>query len=96
MSATATWRRREASSIRERAWATSPLTSLSLLISIFRPISAEARRTFWPFLPMASESWSSSTTQSRLIVASSWWIGETRVILAGASAFCANVIRSSE
>jgi hypothetical protein len=66
------------------------------LISIFIPISADASRTFCPFLPIASESWSSSTTQSRDIVPSSWWIGETRVILAGASAFCANVIRSSE
>jgi hypothetical protein len=71
------------------------LTSVSPLISIFIPIKADASRTFCPFLPIASESWSSSTTQSRLIVPSSWWIGETRVILAGASAFCANVIRSS-
>ncbi len=35
-------------------------------MSIFAPTSAEARRTFCPRLPMASESWSSSTMHSRV------------------------------
>ena len=87
---------REVCSMRVKASATSPLTSVSPLISIFNPMRADARRTFCPFLPIARESCSSSTTQSRLMVPSSWWIGETRVIFAGASAFCAKVIRSSE
>ena len=82
--------------MRVSASATSPFTSVSPLISIFNPMSAEASRTFWPFFPIASESCSSSTTQSRLIVPSSWWIGETRVIFAGARAFCAKLMRSSE
>ncbi len=29
-----------------------------------QPVSWEARRTFWPRRPMASESWSSGTTTS--------------------------------
>ena len=38
-------------------WAsTSRRFSSSLLMSIFQPVSLAARRTFWPFLPMANES----------------------------------------
>ncbi len=69
--------------MRARASATSSLTSLSLLMSILAPISSEARRTFWPRLPMASESCSSSTMTSRCGT-SPWCVTETRVILAGA------------
>ena len=36
-------------------------TSLMFARSIFQPVSFDARRTFCPSLPMASESWSSST-----------------------------------
>ena len=72
-------------------------------------MSAAASRTFWPRLPIASESWSSSTMHSSVGTGSigcpsgpssssfsSAGIAETRVIFAGESAFCAYVIRSSE
>jgi len=36
----------------------------SFFTSIFHPVSRTARRTFWPLLPMASESWSSGTMTS--------------------------------
>ncbi len=39
-------------------------SSCSVRMSISQPISCEARRTFWPRRPMASESCSSGTTTS--------------------------------
>ncbi len=97
-------------SIRWRACATSALTACSLLISIRAPMRAAASRTFWPRLPIARESWSSSTMHSRVGTgstgspsapisgspSSSAGMAETRVIFAGESAFCAYVMRSSE
>ena len=49
-----------------------------------QPVSWEARRTFWPRRPMASESWLSGTTTSMRLVSSS---STTFVTSAGASAF---------
>ena len=43
---------------------TSLRFSSSLLMSIFQPVSLAASRTFWPFLPIASDSCRSSTTTS--------------------------------
>jgi hypothetical protein len=68
--------------------------SSSLLMSIFHCRSLAARRTFWPFLPMASESWVSSTMTSICLSARS--VMETRLTLAGCSAFSAKVVISSE
>src|SRR5438105_11425523 len=39
--------------------------------SIFQPVSSEASRTFWPFRPIASESWSSSTLAWIVLVSGS-------------------------
>ena len=62
-------------------------------MSIRQPISFEASRTFCPFLPIASESWLSSTTTSRCFSVASRTV--TRLTLAGCSAFSANVTGSS-
>src|SRR5262249_42880062 len=43
---------------------TSRRFSSSLLMSIRHPVSFAARRTFWPFLPIASDNCLSSTTTS--------------------------------
>src|SRR5947207_1866435 len=51
--------------------------------SIFQPVSSEARRTFWPLRPIASESWSSSTIAWIVLVSGS---ENTRATRAGASA----------
>ena len=67
--------------------------SSSLLMSIFQPSSFAASRTFWPFLPMASESWLSSTITSRCFSAESTTV--TRLTLAGCNAFSAKVTGSS-
>ena len=75
------------------AVSTSWRFSSSLLISIFQPSNLAARRTFCPFLPMASESWLSSTTTSRCFSALSTTV--TRLTFAGCSAFSANVTASS-
>ena len=45
--------------------------SSSLLMSMRQPTSLAARRTFWPFLPMARESCLSSTTTSMICCSSS-------------------------
>src|SRR5207245_295234 len=45
-------------------------SSDSLLMSIRIPVSLAASRAFWPFLPMASESWLSGTTMSAVASAS--------------------------
>src|SRR5207245_160433 len=44
--------------------ARSASTSDSLLISMRMPVSLAASRAFWPFLPIASESWLSGTMTS--------------------------------
>jgi len=66
-----------------RARRASSSASASLRTSSFQPESREARRTFCPFLPMASESWSSGTITSMACSSSSMMIFDT---LAGASA----------
>src|SRR2546426_351465 len=58
--------------------------SSSLLMSMLHPISLLARRTFCPFLPMASDNCVSSTITSRCRVSGSTIC--TRVTLAGLSA----------
>jgi hypothetical protein len=68
--------------------------SSSLLMSIFHCSSFAARRTFWPFLPIASDSWVSSTITSSCFSPRS--VIETRLTFAGCSAFSANVVISSE
>ncbi len=68
--------------------------SSSLLMSMFQPISLLARRTFCPFLPMASESCVSSTITSMCRVSASMIC--TRVTFAGLNAFCAKMAVSSE
>src|SRR5437773_2378143 len=50
--------------------------------SIFQPVSSDASRTFWPFRPMASDSWSSSTIAWIVLVSGS---ENTRATRAGAS-----------
>jgi hypothetical protein len=40
-------------------------------MSMSQPVSCEARRTFWPRRPIASESWSSGTTTSMRSASSS-------------------------
>src|SRR6266849_3961576 len=72
---------------------TSCRFSSSLLISIFQPSSFAASRTFCPFLPMARESWLSSTTTSRCLSLASTTV--TRLTFAGCSAFSAKVTASS-
>ena len=52
-------------------------------MSIFQRVSCTASRTFWPFLPIASESWSSGTITSIERFSSSTMI---RTTCAGASA----------
>src|ERR1044071_2859923 len=52
-------------------------------MSIFQPVSWDARRTFWPFLPMASDSLSSGTISSIVCVSASM---STRDTSAGAIA----------
>ena len=72
---------------------TSRRFSSSLLMSIRQPTILAARRTFWPFLPMARLSCLSSTTTSMMRCSSSTI--ETRLTLAGESAFTTNVAGSS-
>ena len=67
--------------------------SSSLLMSMSQPISLLASRTFWPFFPMARESWESSTITSSFLVSGSTIC--TRVTLAGLRAFCAKATVSS-
>src|SRR5207249_2977105 len=50
--------------------------------AIFQPVSSDASRTFWPFRPMASDSWSSSTIAWIVLVSGS---ENTRATRAGAS-----------
>ena len=59
-----------------------------------QPVSFAARRTFWPFLPMASDSCLSSTITSMTRSRSSTI--ETRCVFAGLSALVTNAIASSE
>src|SRR5438093_523065 len=67
--------------------------SSSLLMSMRQPTSLAAKRTFWPFLPMARESCLSSTTTSMIFCSSSTIV--TRLILAGESAFSTKTTGSS-
>src|SRR5262249_49141679 len=67
---------------------TSRRFSSSLLMSMRQPVSFAARRTFCPFLPMASDSCLSSTTTS--ITRSLSSTIETRCTLAGESALVTN------
>ena len=62
-------------------------------MSIFQPVSLAASRTFWPFLPIASESWLSSTSTSITRFSSS--VIETRCTFAGLSAFITKPTGSS-
>src|SRR6266849_22888 len=66
-----------------RARRASSSASASLRTSSFQPASRDARRTFCPFLPMASASWSSGTITSMACSSSSMMIFDT---LAGARA----------
>ena len=59
-----------------------------------QPVSFAASRTFWPFLPMASDSWLSSTITSITLSTSLTIV--TRCTLAGLSAFITNCTGSSE
>ena len=63
-------------------------------MSIRQPVSLAARRTFWPFLPIASESWRSSTTTST--IASALSTSVTRCTLAGLMALVTNATGSSD
>ena len=63
-------------------------------MSIRQPVSFAASRTFWPFLPMASESCLSSTITSMTRSRSSTI--DTRCTLAGLSALVTNAIGSSD
>ena len=54
-----------------RASSSICLNLLSLMMSSFQPVSWEARRTFWPLRPIASDSFSSGTTSSMRWSASS-------------------------
>ena len=56
-----------------------------------QPVSCEARRTFWPRRPMASDSWLSGTTTSMRLESSS---STTLVTSAGASALTMKVAAS--
>ena len=56
-----------------------------------QPVSCEARRTFWPRRPMASESWSSGTTTSMRSASSS---STTLATSAGCSALTMKVAAS--
>jgi hypothetical protein len=62
-------------------------------MSIRQPISFEARRTFCPFLPIANDSWLSSTTISMIFSGLSTM--DTRLIFAGLIALVAKVTVSS-
>ena len=55
---------RLASAILSISASISAFFSASLLMSSFQPTSLLARRTFCPFFPIASESWSSETMTS--------------------------------
>ena len=68
--------------------------SFSLLMSMRQPVSVAASRTFWPFLPIASDSCLSSTTTSMTRPPSSTI--DTRWTFAGLSALVTNTIGSSE
>ena len=59
-----------------------------------QPVSLAASRTFWPFLPIASESCLSSTTTSMTFSSSSTIV--TRWTLAGLSALVTNDTGSSD
>ena len=72
---------------------TSCRFSSSVLMSTRQPISFAASRTFWPFLPIASESCASSTITSMCLPSGSTIA--TREILAGLSAFSTNFCESS-
>ena len=63
-------------------------------MSIFQPVSLAASRTFWPFLPIASDNCLSSTTTSITRSASSTI--DTRCTLAGLIALVTNRIGSSD
>ena len=63
-------------------------------MSIFQPVSFAASRTFWPFLPIASDSCRSSTTTSITRFSSSTML--TRWTRAGESALVTNVTGSSD
>ena len=63
------------------------------MISISQPTSWEARRTFWPRLPIASDSWSSGTTTSMRRSAASM---TTLVTSAGCRAFTTKVAVSGD
>ena len=63
-------------------------------MSILQPVSFAARRTFWPFLPIASESCLSSTITST--TGSSVSMTVTRCTRAGLMALVTNVTGSSD
>ena len=58
-----------------------------------QPVSCEARRTFWPRRPIASESWSSGTTTSMRVESSS---STTFITSAGCSALTMKVAASGD
>ncbi len=60
---------------------------VSLVTSIFQPVSLQARRTFWPRLPIATDRYSSGTITSMDRLVSSI---TTREISAGAKALQTN------
>ena len=66
-------------------------SSASVRMSMSQPVSCEARRTFWPRRPMASESWSSGTTTSMRSASSS---STTLTTSAGCSALTMKVASS--
>src|SRR6185295_14469391 len=68
-------------------------SSCSVRMSIAQPVSIEARRTFWPRRPIASESWSSGTQTSIRRASSSSTTLETS---AGASALTTKVAGSGD
>ena len=68
-------------------------SSASVRMSIAQPVSWEARRTFWPRRPMASESCSSGTTTSMRSRSSSM---TTLATSAGASALTTKVAMSGD
>ena len=58
-----------------------------------QPVSCEARRTFWPRRPIASDSWSSGTTTSMRLESSS---STTLTTSAGCSALTMKVASSGD
>ena len=51
-------------------------SSVRVMMSISQCVNRLARRTFWPFLPIARDSWSSSTITRALRLCSSSWMCE--------------------